>query len=497
MHKPRIFIVNCYADNHRHARGNRWFAPQSMATGVLAGQLNPQTTDLRVWCEFKDGPLLDLKPLARADMLVLTGLNTAYDRMRHLTAYAKTLNPKSIVVAGGPAVRMLHKLSKQFFDHVCTGDAEQLADVVANEFGSHHRAEIPTPRFDLMAWPGPIGYAESSRNCNFRCSFCSMTAENRPFTSYDLNMLERQLIPQADRNCIMMLDQNFFGGSRDGVLLRLERMKQLHQRGHLKGWSALVTGDFFKDPAYLGRFKEAGCIGFFTGVESFSAAQIAAYNKKQNLVVPQFENIRNCLEAGLVFHYGLVLDLYERSVKEVTTELDMLLTEPRITLPSFLSLAIPLLGTPLFKTRLHQKALLPGLKLRDMDGRSVMTRTIDPLNVAVDFARRMDTGLLPKWKLAGRAASLTWHYARKLRPIAMTSALADVVAMAYPRLGSAGRDGFFPSKGGRSYCATTEPTGTLYRPQINVADRYQAFFSPLQVTDAEGALCQSLIDDLG
>jgi hypothetical protein len=193
----------------------------------------------------------------------------------------------------------------------------------------------------------------------------------------------------------------------------------------------------------------------------------------------------------------LVLDLYERSVAEIRTELDMLLTEPRITLPSFISLAIPLLGTPLFNTRLRQKALLPGLKLRDMDGRSVMTRTVDPPEVATEFARRMDIGLLPKWKLARRAASLTWHYSSKLTPIATTSALADVVAMAYPRLGSAGRDGFSARKGGRSYFATTEPTGTLYQPQIPMETRYQAFFSPLLVTDADGELAQPLINDLG
>lgn len=497
MRKPRVLIINCYSDNHRHARGNRWFAPQSMATGVLAGQLNAHTVDARVWCEFMDGPLRQLNQLAWADMLVLTGLNTAYDRMRHLCAYARTLNPRVCVVAGGPGVRMLPKLSQRYFDHVCTGDAEQLADVVAQVFGNQHRADVPSPRFDLMAWPGPIGYAESSRNCNFRCSFCSMTAENRPYTSYGLDQLERQLTPQAHRQGIMMLDQNFFGGSRDAVFQRLDLMKQLHQRGVLKGWSALVTGDFFKDPAHLKRFKEAGCLGVFTGVESFNADQIAAFNKKQNLVVPQLDSIRQCLDAGLVFHYGLVLDLCERSVADVMTELNMLLAEPRITLPSFLSLAIPLLGTPLFKTRLRQNALLPKLKLRDMDGRSVMTRTIDPPEVATAFARRMDSGLLPKWKLARRACSLTWHYSRKLTPMAMTSALADVVAMAYPRLGSAGRDGFFSHQGGRSYFASTEPTGTLYKPDIPVPARFQAHFLPLYVTDAEGQLARPLQDDLG
>lgn len=495
MVKPRILIVNCYSDNHLHARGNRLFAPQSMVTGVLAGQLDPATVDLRVWCEFKDGPFQNLADLAWPQMLVLSGLNTAFDRMRHLCAYARVMNPSICVVAGGPAVRMLPRLSHRYFDHVCTGDAEQIADVVEDVFGAGRRQLEPTPRFDLMNWAGPLGYAETSKNCNFRCSFCAMTAEGRPFKQHDLAYIERQLRPQAHRRCIMMLDQNFFGGPRDGVAQRLACLQRLHEQGLLKGWSALVTADFFKDTENLAKFKQAGCIGFFTGVESFDPAQISAYNKKQNLAVPQLQTIHRCLDAGLVFHYGLVFDLYERSVAEVMTELEILLSEPRITLPSFLSLAIPLLGTPLFKARLQQRALLPNLKLRDMDGRSVMTRTVDAPEVATAFARRLDAGLLPKHRLALRAASLLWHSAFKLTPIALTSALADVLAMAYPRLGSAGRDGFRLSGGARSYFASTEPTGTLYRPQMAMPLRYQGHFEPLYVTDNGGELHAALADD--
>lgn len=495
MAKPRILIVNCYSDNHGHARGNRLFAPQALVTGVLAGQLDPATVDVRVWCEFKDGPYLRLTDLAWPEMLVLSGLNTAFDRMRHLCAYARAVNPRICVVAGGPAVRMLPRLSSRYFDHVCTGDAEQIADVVEAVFGGRHRQLYPTPRFDLMNWAGPLGYAESSKNCNFRCSFCAMTAEGRPFTQHDLAYVERQLRLQAHRRCIMMLDQNFFGGPREGVVQRLACLQRLHEQGVLKGWSALVTADFFKDTANLAKFKQAGCIGFFTGVESFDPGQITAYNKKQNLAALHLQTIHRCLDAGLVFHYGLVFDLYERSVAEVMTELEMLLSEPRITLPSFLSLAIPLLGTPLFKTRLQQRALLPCLKLRDMDGRSVMTRTVDAPEVTTAFARRLDAGLLPKHRLALRAASLLWRGAFKLTPMALTSALADVLAMAYPRLGSAGRDGFLLRGGARSYFASTEAAGTLYRPQMAMPQRYQGHFEPLYVTDNGGELHSALADD--
>ena len=348
-----------------------------------------------------------------------------------------------------------------------------------------------------MAWRGPLGYAESSRNCNFRCSFCSMSAEDRPFTNYALDDLRRQLEAQSHRHCVMMLDQNFFGGPRDAFFARLDVMKQLHQQKKLNGWSALVTADFFKDRRNLALVKEAGCIGFFSGVESFNPSQISAFNKKQNLIVPQIQMIQDCLEHGLVFHYGLVFDLFEQRVSDIEAELDVVLRNSDITLPSFLSLAIPLLGTPLFRQRLAQGALLPNLKLRDMDGRTVMTRTLDSPEIATYFAARMDRGLLSKAGLLKHAAEFFWRYRRDLTPIAMTSAMADALAMAWPRTGSNGRDGFKQSKGGRTYFASTEQAGSLYQPWIPVEERYRHFFTPLHVTDEQGKLAPDLNEDLG
>jgi radical SAM superfamily enzyme YgiQ (UPF0313 family) len=110
-----------------------------------------------------------------------------------------------------------------------------------------------------------------------------------------------------------------------------------------------VTADFFTNADNLSLARAAGCIGFFSGVESFSRAQVSAFNKKQNLVLPQEEIIRSCLEAGLVFHYGLIFDLVEQTIDDLLAETDFIVANPRITLPSFLGFTIPLLGTPLFR----------------------------------------------------------------------------------------------------------------------------------------------------
>jgi hypothetical protein len=492
-----VLVINCFSDRHQGARGNALFAPQSMAAAVLAGQMHPDKVDVRIHCEFSHGPFEDLAALRWANLLVLTGLNPAFDRMKQITAYARTVNPDVAVAMGGPVARALPRLSRRYFDYVCVGDVEEMAEVLHDVFGPGFAAERPVPRYDLTRWSKLIGYAESSRNCNFRCSFCSMTAEDRPFEAYDPSDIRDQIEALGYRTCVMFLDQNFYAGPRGFFRARMALLRQLVEERKIGGWAALVTADFFADPENLRLAKESGCIGFFSGVESFSREQIAAYRKKQNLILPQEEVICRSLEAGLVFHYGMVFDPTERRVASLREEIDFILDNPRITLPSFLSFAIPLLGTPLFTERLKERLLLPHLKLRDMDGRSVLCRTLDPLDQVVEFATAMDTGIMSRRKLAARTWKFHAHYRRKLKGWSMASGLATAWAMAFPTLGTNGRDRAVVGAGTqRSYLASTEPLGTLYRPAINVPDRLREHFLPLFITDERGNLTHAVADDL-
>jgi hypothetical protein len=496
MPNPRILILNCYSDNHRSARGTPWIMPQSIAPAMLAGMLDPARVDIRLACEFRSGPFEDLGALQWAELLVLTGLNPAFDRMKQVTAYARTVNPGIVVAMGGPLARMLPKLSRRYFDYVCSDDVEQVVALVDAVFGPGHAAEIPIPRHDLLPGSRIIGYAEASRNCNFHCNFCSMTAEGREFMSYDLDDVRRQIEVLGYRQCVMFLDQNFFGGPRAHFKARMALLKELYEQRKFGGWAALVTADFFTNADNLSLARAAGCIGFFSGVESFSRAQISAFNKKQNLLLPQEEIIRSCLEAGLVFHYGLIFDLVEQRIDDLLAETDFIVANPRITLPSFLGFAIPLLGTPLFSRRLQEGQFLPNVRLRDMDGRSLVCHPEDAIEKAVAFAARMDKGLISKRKLAAHAWQFFRRYRTTLSKWGLLSGLGNAWAMSYPRCGSNGRDGIRPGRDGcRSYLASSEPLGSLYRPRIWIPEAYRGHFEPLCVTDPDGELHAELIDD--
>lgn len=496
MPHPRILILNCYSDNHRSARGNPWIVPQSIAPAVLAGMLDPARVDIRLACEFRNGPFEDLGALQWADLLVLTGLNPAFDRMKQVTAHARAVNPGIVVAMGGPLARMLPNLSRRYFDYVCGGDVEQMVSVVDTVFGPGHAADVPIPRHDLLPGSRIIGYAEASRNCNFRCGFCAMTAEGRHFMAYDLDHVRRQIEALGYRQCVMFLDQNFFAGPRAYFKARMALLKELFEQQRFGGWAALVTADFFTDADNVSLARESGCIGFFSGVESFSRAQVTAFNKKQNLVLPQEETIRSCLEAGLIFHYGLIFDLVDRRIDELLAETEFIVANPRITLPSFLSFVIPMLGTPLFGSRLRAGLFLPNVRLRDMDGRSLVCHPVDPTEKAIAFAARMDKGLIAKPKLAMHAWRFFRRYRSTLSNWGLLSGLANAWAMSYPRFGSNGRDGIRPGRDGcRSYHAGSEPLGSLYRPRIKIPERYRGYFEPLYVTDPDGKLHDDLIGD--
>jgi radical SAM superfamily enzyme YgiQ (UPF0313 family) len=67
------------------------------------------------------------------------------------------------------------------------------------------------PALDL-AEPSRILLSGIEPHCNFRCSFCSLTAEGRRF-QHRQRFLERQLEALTGRH-VVLIDNNFFGNDR-------------------------------------------------------------------------------------------------------------------------------------------------------------------------------------------------------------------------------------------------------------------------------------------
>jgi hypothetical protein len=499
LRRKRILIVNCFFDDDRRqpqARPRK--LPKPMATVYLAGAFAQEHCEVRVYCETYSGPLEDPGLLGWPDMLVLTGLTTAFDRMLHLTAYARTLNEHVIVVAGGPAIRALPRYSKRFFEYACAGDIEQIREVIAEAFGRSYVAEEMSPRFDLAYWIGRVAEMESSRNCNFRCSFCTLTGEGRGYQKYSLEVIRRQILAMGWHEFLFFIDNNFYGNDRIFFLERMDFLRESWRKGHFGKWGALVTNDFFLRDENLTLARESGCTALFSGVESFSSAWLKKMNKLQNSSASQVGTIQKCLDAGIVFLYGVILDVTTRSVADLRSELEFITGTSEITLPAYLSLPVPFPGTPYFQECLDKDLFLPRISLRDLDSTTLVLQPRDSFGEVCKFLNDIYTMRGFRRRIVRHSLSFAKRYRRVLTPEQMLIAFSSTALLSlYSSVTTHNVWGNILCRAPRrTYVGTTEALDATYTPALPVASRYAHYFNPTMLTDDKGRLAEALAQDL-
>lgn len=507
MGRRKILIVNCYFDEFRIPIHRKTKTPQAMAPVFLAGAFSTDLCEIKLYNEQYSGPLESEVLLSWPDMLVLTGLNTAFDRMLHLTAYVRTKNRNVIVVAGGPAIRALFHHSKKYFDYSCTGDIEEITEVIEDSLGKDYvsRDFLDTgwlmPRYDLAYWMGAIAYVESSRNCYNNCNFCSLTAEGFHHQPYELDYLRRQFDALGKRKVVIFLDNNFGSTEKRFIAERFELLKELRKRKFFWRWCALVSHDFFIDDENLKHSRESGCLSLFTGVETFNQQSLINFRKYQNALLPQLDIIRRSLENDITFYYGMVFDIATRTIPDIWEEINFIINNPEITLPSYISLAIPILGTPFFQECLDKGMILPNIKIRDLDSTTITLKPMDPMSDLVPFVKNLQNlnGLGRKViSHSGRFLSRHW---KNLSFWHMMLALYNGLLLCKPELVTAssefckiGPHRF--KKPPRTYIGSTESLDPAYSPAFHVDSRYKNYFQPTMLTDHEGNLSIELHADL-
>lgn len=266
----------------------------------------------------------------------------------------------------------------------------------------------------------------------------------------------------------------------------------------MKHWAALVTGDFFRGEENLKLVHDAGCRLLFSGVEAFDAAWLRRANKPQNTLCPQAEMIRKCLDAGILFCYGLILDVATRSLADLRRELDFITGTPEITLPSFLTLPIPLLGTPFFRECIGKRAILPNTRLRDMDGSTLLLKPLDPLDEVVRFLGDVLTMRGYGARVAKHSLGFVRRYRKTLSRTQLTAELVNAGLLCAYALATSPTSIGAPSAAGRrrTYVSTTEILDPTYSPSFRVESRYESHFTPTMVTDEEGRLSEDVAEDL-
>ncbi len=497
--RKKILIVGTHFDDTRLPVRRMNKLPQGMGTAFLAGAFNPSTCEVKCWSETASGPLTDPALLGWPDMIVLTGVSVCFDRMLHVSAMAKTLNPRVIIAAGGPPVRILKKYSENFFDYVCLGDVEQLADVAREALGPRYAAAQVLPRMDLAYWIKRHGHIETSRNCNFACTFCSLTGEGAKYGKYEFDYIREQferVRATGKKWTIHFIDNNFYGNDREYFFKRLDVIDEYRRKGYFKYWSALLTGDFYLSEENLQRAADTGCVGLFTGVESFDPKSLKAYNKHQNMKLPQVDLMRRSLNRGIAVFYGLFADVYNRSLKDIHEEIDFIVGNDELMLPSFVTLPIPLIGTPMFSGYLREKRFFPKTKLRDLDGTTLCMEPRDSMDSVVKFLGEFQDLIGYRKKVMKHGLGFYRRYRKVLNWERMAFCLAPNFLLTVNRLATGDWFGAGSSKIKRTHISSTDPLDECYTPSIRIDSRYENWFKPTMLTDARGELNADLAEDL-
>ncbi|WP_420403516.1 B12-binding domain-containing radical SAM protein [Nisaea sp.] len=490
-----MLIVNAYFDPWRAATPTRWFIPRTGATFQLAGHFNPDRVDVRIWDEVFDGALLNERLFDWPDLVIFTGLTAMFDRAHQLSAYFRNANPLVRTAIGGPIARALPALCAEIFDYVCLGDVEEIPAVIEDAFDRTCVSEAAMPRYDLARPTMGVGYVETTKNCNFACSFCSLTGEGRAYVSHSEESIARQFDAMGKVYGVMVLDNNFYGNNRKSFERRVELIGERWRRGQFRGWGALVTGDLFKNPDNLALMARNGCKAVFSGVESLDPAVLRTYNKKQSMTSDPRELTRICAENGMFFDYGFMVDFSRQTVDEVEVQLSSILEDPTVPLPGLLTLTIPIVGTPYFDEAAAAGRLMPNLMLSDLDGQKVVEWPKDPLEKVVPFVADLMRFKGRKTALARHAFRHAWHWRRHFT--------WDQTAMALIRplhrfggkinLGSIRQMRQSFREPSLTYCAMSDSLRTAYTPQVRLDSRFEKCFEPLRVTDAEGGLSEDLL----
>ena len=211
--------------------------------------------------------------------------------------------------------------------------------------------------------------------------------------------------------------------------------------------------------------------------------------------------IRKCLDAGITFLYGIVLDLTTRRIRELKAELDFIVGNPDITLPAFVTLAIPLLKTPFFYSCLEQERFLPNVKLRDLDGTTITLKPMDSMPEAAQFVRDFQTLRGYKRRIMRHMKGFYKKYRTVLSWERMGFAQYCAFHLCTPKLATLGTDlgrifGNSYSRHTRTYIGSTERLDAVYQPAFRIESKYEAYFKPTMLTDQHGKLNEALQPDL-
>jgi radical SAM superfamily enzyme YgiQ (UPF0313 family) len=258
----------------------------------------------------------------------------------------------------------------------------------------------------------------------------------------------------------------------------------LQNHAGVRGWAALVTQNILHDRALIAKLAKMKCVSLFVGLESFDREMLRRYNKKQNLGRHNvIDDIVFAESKGIGIGYGYLFDPRMQTADAMKEQIRMIGSNPKLPMPTYLSVVAPLAGTDAFWEDLKNGDLAASLRLRDLDGETICYANLaDSSRALVEFSEKI---FRRPWKFVPRSTVL-W---KTVRRIVRAGSLNPI---RWYLIGASNLHAFVWStvstSAVRTYLAGSDVLDPQYfeRPHdLREADRTR-YFEPIYLTDSEG-----------
>ncbi len=385
--RQRILVVCTHLRRDRSKRRTRDLL-QPLAGLHAASLIDQARYEVVLHHEDWHGPY-DTRDCAGFAVVFLSGLHADFDRMRQLSYHFRRHG--TLVVAGGNFCSLFPEFAARFFDAVCTGGIESVADVMADIERGRLRKIYRSPQtrvaqhrldYRLLHRSGirlPVHLVEASRGCSFRCKFCVIPAEGARHAPYAIDAVDAAIDDTINAApwysigrlypAIWFIDNNF-SDSRERLLEMCDRLKR-HRK--VRAWGALVTQNILKDRDLVRHLADHKCRALFAGVESLDTSFLRRQNKKQNLSNHDsvVADILFAESLGICFTYAYLFDPRIATAAQMRDQITNLVEATALPMPAFFSMLIPLAGTEDFWESVQRRELRPNLRLRELDGETI------------------------------------------------------------------------------------------------------------------------------
>lgn len=327
--------------------GGKTFRFSLLSLLTLAAETSPGI-DVRII----DEQVQDIPWNERFDLVGITCMTAAAPRAYEIADRFRMQGVQ--VVLGGMHPTFLPEEALQHADAVCVGEAEGVwreimkdarSGKLSGAYRAHERHSLdglhlpPRCLLDNRKY-GTLQSVQATRGCPNRCAFCAVSAFNegsmrcRPVREV---VMEVKLLP--DR-FFMFVDDSLTADRE----YALELFKSLEPLGKI--WISQSTLDIADDVELVEAAAEAGCIGLFVGLESFSSSSLQSVDKGFNRVEEYRERIAFLHSMGIGVEAGIVFGFDTDGPDVFRTTLDLL---DEIGIDAIqVSILTPLPGTPLF-----------------------------------------------------------------------------------------------------------------------------------------------------